>query len=180
MGITQWIINLSNSRFARRFQYEPYIIKSVEYIDPKPEDTLLVIYKEADYLKSPIHHFARVKTYEAYEVSSPFELDKLFDKVVLYFSIFDLKADQISLLSDHLKETGRLYSIYYLPGGAFFDLTLKLTDRQAFDNCKKGEDPLRVAGFELEDSLFLKRHHVSVYRYRKGGLNGAEGGEGET
>jgi hypothetical protein len=165
MGFTDFIIKLSNTKFARKFQYEPYIIKSVEYINPDKDDSVCVIFKEADYLKSLMSQYVKTENYAAFEVSKEMDSDKIFDKVVLFFSINDLKKHHTEFIKSHLRNKGHLYSIFYLNSGKFFEWTLKLTDKDVLKSMDKENNILKLAGFVLEDELKLPKLYISVSKY---------------
>ncbi len=169
MGITDLIIKISSSKFARRFQYEPYIIKTLEYINPLEKDRILVIYKEVDYLSSPVNNIYHPAVYKGIEVEGEMELKETFDKVILFFSIHDLPIDKINTLKKHLNDDSRLFVIFYSDSGWFFKTVLKITDREAFENLNRPYENLLSCGFRLEDELTLNRYHIRVSRYRKEG-----------
>ncbi len=175
MGFTDLIIKLSNTKFARKFQYEPYIIKSVEYINPNKEDCVLVIYKEADYLKSLMLQYIKQDNYVSFEVGEKANLDKYFDKIVLFFSLNELKKEHLSFISSKLKKNGKVYSIFYLNSSKFFEWTLRLTDKEVLKSMKEKSDMLNLEGFVLENELKLNKLYISISRYKREDNYAAEG-----
>ncbi len=170
MGITDLIIKISSSRFARRFQYEPYIIKTVEYINPKKEDTVFVVYKEVDYLASPIEHISHPKRYISMEVNEEPELDEeKLDKVVMFFSIHDIEKEKLYKIRNQMSEKSRLFVVFYSDSGWFFKTVLRITDSNSFRNLNKQYEVLSESGFVLEEELNLNRYHIKISRYRKEG-----------
>ncbi len=165
MGFTDLIIKLSNTKFARKFQYEPYIIKSVEYINPNENDRVLVIYKDADYLKSLMVQFVKAENYTAFELNKDISSKDKFDKIVLFFSINELAKRHLDFISSHIEKNGRLYSIFYLDSGKFFEWTLRLTDKDVLQYIKK-TDTIDLENFVLEDELKLPKLHIAISRYR--------------
>ncbi len=169
MGFTDLIIKLSNTKFARKFQYEPYIIKSVEYINPKKEDRVLTIYKDADYLKSLMRQYVKDENYISFEVSEKVESKEMFDKVVLFFSINDLGKSHIDFILSHMKKNGELFSIFYLNSSKFFEWTLKLTDRDTFKSIGHTNSVLKEEGLILKDRLELPKLYIAINNYGLGG-----------
>ncbi len=169
MGFTDLIIKLSNTKFARKFQYEPYIIKSVEYISPKKEDCILTIYKDADYLKSLMRQYVKDEHYISFEVSEKMESKEMFDKVVLFFSINDLEKSHVDFILSHIKKSGELFSIFYLNSSKFFEWTFKLTDRDTFKSIGHTNSMLEEGGFVLEDRLKLPKLYIEIRNYGLGG-----------
>lgn len=175
MGFTDLIIKISNTKFAHRFQYEPYIIKSVEYIDPQKEDMILVIYKDTDYIQSLTTRYIKRENYVSFEAEQKIDLNRNFDKVVLFFSINDIDKESIDTIKKHLKRDGKLYSVFYLNSGKFFELVLRISDKEAHKHINKKSDILTHNGFMLVDELKLPRQHISISEYRIG-----EGDAGKT
>ncbi len=174
MGFTDLIIKLSNTKFARKFQYEPYIIKSVEYINPKKNDFVLVIYKETDYLQSLMHQYVESNKYISFEVSKMINSEEKFDKIVLFFSEHDLKEKHIDFILSHMKENCTIYSIFYLNSSKFFEWTLKLTDRDILKSMENKNNILEDNGFKLENELKLPKLYISISKYvrRKDAIKG--------
>ncbi len=168
MGFTDWIIKISNTKFARRLQYEPHIIKSVEYISPAKDDKVLVIYKETDYLQSLMMQYVKYKNYYSFEVKENINLEEKVDIVVLFFSVYDIDEGHMDTIKKYLKKSGYVYNITYLNDSKFFELTLKLIDKDESKRLKEEDDILENNGFILEDSSNFVKHHVSVKRYRVG------------
>jgi len=168
MGFTDLIIKLSNTKFARRFQYEPYIIKSIEYINPKKEDRILTIYKDADYLKSLMRQYIKDENYISFEVNDKMNSKEIFDKVVLFFSINDLEKSHIDFILSHMKKNGELFNIFYLNSSKFFEWTLKLTDRDTFRSIGRINRVLEES-FILKDRLELPKLYITISKYGLGG-----------
>lgn len=166
MGFTDFIIKLSNTKFARKFQYEPYIIKSVEYINPLKDDSLLVIYKDTDYLQSLMQQYIKRENYISYEVGQEIELDRDFNKTVLFFSINDISKKQIDTISSHMLKDSRLFSIFYLNSSKFFEWTLRLTDRDIFKKLQTGNDGVFNDKFMFMEKLELPKQYISVSKYK--------------
>ncbi len=169
MGFTDWIIKLSNAKFSRKFQYEPYIIKSTEYIDIKESETVLTIYKETDYMQSIITtHYVKNENYYSFETNQTINIDKKINKVILFFSLFDINKTHIETIKQVLKKDGKIYCITYLNDSKFFELTLKLIDKDEAKKLDKTENILDETGFILEDTANFTKQHVSVKKYKVG------------
>jgi hypothetical protein len=168
MGFTDFIIKISNAKFSRRFQYEPYIIKSVEYINPEKEDKLLVIFKETDYLQSLMMQYVKHENYFSFELKQKIDINAKIDKVVLFFSLYELSKNHIETIKKWLKKGGSIYSITYLKDSKFFELTLKLIDREESDKLDTENNILEKEGFVTTDKADLSKHHVSIKKYKEG------------
>ncbi len=166
MGFTDFIIKLSNTKFARKFQYEPYIIKSVEYINPLKDDSVLVIYKDTDYLQSLMQQYVKRENYISYEAGQEIELDRDFNKAVLFFSINDISKKQIDTISSHMLKDSRLFSIFYLNSSKFFEWTLRLTDRDIFKKLQTGNDGVLSDKFMFMEKLELPKQYITVSKYK--------------
>ncbi|WP_022670219.1 hypothetical protein [Hippea alviniae] len=167
MGVTNWIIKLQKSKFARRFQYEPYIIKSVEYVDPNPDEKLFVIYREVDYFKSLcIQITENEENYFSWNVETDFPLkDKIkFDKIVFFVSTYYTDKESIKKALEHARDDTEVYCICFLKGSKFFETTLKLTDKKAFSQLGK-ELELFDKCTVLEKREF-KSAHIKVVKLR--------------
>ncbi len=168
MGFTDLIIKLSNSKFARKFQFEPYIIKSVEYINPSSDDKILVIYKETDYLQQLMTQYVKYENYFSFEIGETIDIEDSVDKIVLFFSMYDITDNHISLIKNRISKDGTVYAITYLNDSKFFELTLKLIDKFEANNLDKNKNRLEESGFLLIDNADFNKHHVSVKKYKAG------------
>ncbi len=165
-SITSWIVKLQNSKFARRFQYEPYIIKSVEYVSPKKGERLFVVYREVDYFKSLALQFMEDQDYYSWNVEGEFpDLgDLLFDKIVFFVSTYYTSKELIRKVTSFKKKDGFVYCICFLRGSKFFETTLRLTDKTAYR--KLGKELDDFSGLEVLDIKEFGSAHIKVAKLR--------------
>ena len=167
MGITSWIVKLQKSKFARRFQYEPYIIKSVEYVDPKPDEKLFVVYREVDYFKSLcVQITENEKNYFSWNVETDFLLeDKIkFDKIIFFVSTYYTDREGIKKVLKHARDDTEIYCICFLEGSKFFETTLKLTDKKAFNQL--GRELELFKGCDVLEEKRFKNVHIKIVKLR--------------
>jgi hypothetical protein len=167
MGVGDWIIKLQKSKFARRFQYEPYIIKSVEYIKPQKGEKILVVYREVDYFKSLYVHLTNnEENYFSWDVERRFEMeDNLkFDKIVFFVSTYYSDEKGIKSVLKHANEKTKIYCICFLGGNKFFEATLKITDKIAFSGLGKELKPFNNCTVVSEKEF--ARVHIKIVEMR--------------
>ncbi|WP_025209826.1 hypothetical protein [Hippea sp. KM1] len=165
-SITNLILKLQKSRFARRFQYEPYIIKSVEYIEPKKGESLFVVYREVDYFKSLAVEFMDKDDYFSWNVEEAFlQPPQKVDKVVFFISTYYMKKDDIDRVIDYLKDDGYIYCVCYLSGSVFFETTLRITDKNAFGGLNREMDLFE--GVEVVEEVEFKKQHIRIVKMRR-------------
>ncbi|WP_035588399.1 hypothetical protein [Hippea jasoniae] len=162
MGITDWIIKLQNSKFARRFQYEPYIIRSVEFVDPKGSEKILVVYREVDYFKSlAVRLMKNEDNYYGVDIEQSGEIEENgFDKVVFFVSVYYATPQKIKQLALKAKNGGKIYCICFLKGSLFFETTLKITDKSAFNLL--GREIELFEGFKKTEEVDFKKEHIKI------------------
>lgn len=165
-SITNWIIKLQKSKFARRFQYEPYIIKSVEYVDPKRGEKVFVIYREIDYFKSLAIQMMDERDYYSWDVEKEFPnfKDLFFDKIVFFVSCYYTSKEMIKKASSFKKNDGFIYCICFLPGSKFFETALRLTDKKAFSML--GKEIELFSDFEIIDTKEFKYTHIKAVKLK--------------
>ncbi len=165
-AISDLIIKLQKSKFARRFQYEPYIIKSVEYVDPKMGEKLFVAYREVDYFKSLATQMMNKDDYYSWDVESEFpEIDDVkFDKIVFFVSTYYTTKDMIDKAVSLRKNDGLVYCICFLAGSKFFETTLRITDKVAYS--KLGKELELFDGLEVVDISDFKSAHIRAVTLR--------------
>lgn len=165
-SITEWIVKLQKSKFARRFQYEPYIIKSVEYVNPKRGEKILVAYREVDYFKSLAVQMMNEEDYFSWDVELPFkEFDGVeFDKIVFFVSCYYTTKQAINRVVSLKKRDGIVYCVCFLGGNKFFETTLKLTDKIAYK--KLGKELEMFEGLEIVEEKEFKSAHIKVVKLK--------------
>ncbi len=165
-AISDLIIKLQKSKFARRFQYEPYIIKSVEYVNPKKGEKLFVVYREVDYFKSLAVQMMDKDDYYSWDVEREFpEIDDLrFDKVVFFVSTYYTTKDMIDRAVALKKDNGLVYCICFLAGSKFFEATLRITDKVAYN--RLGKELELFDGLEVVDQKDFKSAHIRAVTLR--------------
>ena len=165
-SITEWIIKLQKSKFARKFQYEPYIIKSVEYVNPKKGEKILVIYREIDYFKSLAVQMMDEKDYYSWDVEQPFEgfNGVEFDKIVFFVSSYYTTKESIKRVVSLKKKRGLVYCICFLKGSVFFETTLKLTDKTAYS--KLGKELEMFEGLETVEVKEFRSAHIRAVKLK--------------
>ncbi len=165
-AISDLIIKLQKSKFARRFQYEPYIIKSVEYVDPKVGEKLFVAYREVDYFKSLAIQMMNKDDYYSWDVESEFpEIDDVkFDKIVFFVSTYYTTKDMIDRAVSLRKNDGLVYCICFLAGSKFFETTLRITDKVAYS--KLGKELELFDDLEVIDRRDFKSAHIRAVTLR--------------
>ncbi len=161
-AISDLIIKLQKSKFARRFQYEPYIIKSVEYVAPKKGEKLFVVYREIDYFKSLAIQMMNKDDYFSWNVEKEFpEIDDTrFDKVVFFVSMYYTTKKMIDRAVALKKDNGSVYCICFLAGSKFFETTLKITDKVAYS--KLGKELELFEDLEIVDQKEFKSVHIKA------------------
>ncbi len=160
--ISDLIIRLQKSKFARRFQYEPYIIKSVEYVAPKRGERLFVIYREIDYFKSLAIQMMDKDDYFSWDVEKEFpELgDIRFDKIVFFVSSYYTTKEMVEKVISFKKDSGFVYCICFLGGSKFFEITLKITDKVA--HSKLGKELYLFKDLTVVDTKDFKSAHIKA------------------
>ncbi len=166
MGFTDWIINLSQSKFVRRFQYEPHIIKSVEFVNPKPDENILVVYNEVDYFQSLAMQYVKEEHYFAMDVTEKCEIDKTFHSVVLFFSIYDVDKEYLNCISDKMSKRASIYVISYLNNSKLFEVALKMSDKKIFNSLEKEKELFDNKKFELIESKDFKKEYMKISKYK--------------
>ncbi len=161
-AISDLIIKLQKSKFARRFQYEPYIIKSVEYVAPKKGEKLFVVYREIDYFKSLAIQMMNKDDYFSWDVEKEFPKigDVRFDKVVFFVSMYYTTKKMIDQAVALKKNNGLVYCICFLAGSKFFEATLKITDNVAYS--KLGKELKLFDGLEVAEQKEFKSVHIKA------------------
>ncbi len=165
-SITEWIVKLQKSKFARKFQYEPYIIKSVEYVNPKKGEKILVAYREVDYFKSLAIQMMDENDYYSWDVELPFEgFGGIgFDKIVFFVSCYYTTKEEIKRVVSLKKRDGFVYCVCFLRGSVFFETTLKLTDKTAYS--KLGRELEMFEGLETVEIKEFRSAHIKVVKLR--------------
>ncbi|AEA33764.1 hypothetical protein [Hippea maritima] len=165
-SITNLIVKLQKSKFARRFQYEPYIIKSVEYVNPTKGEKLLVVYRETDYFRSLALESMSKEDYFSWNVEDTFDIDNVeVDKIVFFISTYYLNRQDLNKALDRLKENGEVFCICYLRGSKFFETTLKITDKKAFNGL--GDEIELFRDFEILDIKEFQKEHIKAVKLRR-------------
>jgi len=165
-AISDLITKLQKSKFARRFQYEPYIIKSVEYVNPKVGEKLFVAYREVDYFKSLAVQMMDKNDYYSWNVESDFpEIEDIkFDKIIFFVSTYYTTKEMIDKAISLRKDNGLVYCICFLAGSKFFETTLKITDKVAYSNL--GKELELFDGLEVLDQKEFKSAHIRAVTLR--------------
>lgn len=165
----EWIEKLSHFKFVRKFQYEPHIIKTIEHINTQKGDIMFTVYKEADYLQGLALNFIKRDDYYSCDVINvdKCNIDTSVDYIVLFFTSHLISKESLNNILKHIKKGGKLYDVSYLKGGKLFELSLKLSDSDAYkvlnnDGCDllKYNDKLR-----LIDNTKFKKHNIKIDNY---------------
>ena len=165
----EWIEKLSRYKFVRKFQYEPYIIKTIEHINPQKGDIMFTVYKEVDYLQSLALSFIGRDNYYSCNIieTNKCSIDIDVDYVVLFFTSHLISKENLNNISKYLKKGGKLYDVSYLKSGKLFELALKLSDSDAYkvlDN-DNGNPLKNNKEFRLAGNTKFKKHNIKVDDY---------------
>ena len=113
-----------------------------------------------------MQQYIKRENYISYEVGQEIELDRDFNKTVLFFSINDISKKQIDTISSHMLKDSRLFSIFYLNSSKFFEWTLRLTDRDIFKKLQTGNDGVLSDKFMFMEKLELPKQYITVSKYK--------------
>lgn len=165
----EWIEKLSRYKFVRKFQYEPYIIKAIEHINPQKGDIMFTVYKEVDYLQGLALNFTERDNYYSCDITKTNQcsIDIDVDYIILFFTSHLISKENLDNISKYLKRGGKLYDVSYLKGGKLFELALKLSDSDAYKVLDNNNDSLLKDNkkFRLIDNAEFKKHNIKVDDY---------------
>ncbi len=164
--VDRWLRRFRATGLGKKLQYEPHVIRTVEYIDPDGDDKLLVIFPEVDYLKSLFLQVAPKMEYTGYDITSgdPLPVGP-FGKCVLFLVTRFIEREFLCSICDRV--SGRFYLVSYLGGHRFFDMTLRIVDAVSHSLLGKEEEIVAQCDcFEFLNRVEYQREHIVIVEYR--------------